>query len=37
VNKGETGPVAARLRETLLNLQHGLVPDPHGWMKKIVG
>jgi len=37
VNNGETGPVAARLRETLLNLQHGLVPDPHGWMKKIVG
>jgi branched-chain amino acid aminotransferase len=37
MNKGETGPVAAKLRETLLNLQHGLAPDPHGWMKKIVG
>ena len=37
INKGETGPVAARLREALLNLQHGLVPDTHGWMKKIVG
>jgi branched-chain amino acid aminotransferase len=36
INKGETGPVAAKLRETLLNLQHGLVPDPHGWMKRIV-
>jgi branched-chain amino acid aminotransferase len=37
INKGETGPVAARLREILLNLQHGLAPDTHGWMKKIVG
>ena len=37
VNKGETGPVAARLREVLLNLQHGLAPDTHGWMKKIAG
>ncbi len=37
INKGETGPVAARLREALLNLQHGLAPDTHGWMKKIVG
>ena len=37
VNNGETGPVAAKLREALLNLQHGLAPDSHGWMKKIVG
>ena len=37
INKGETGPVAAKLREILLNLQHGLTPDTHGWMKKIVG
>ena len=37
INKGETGPVAARLREALLNLQHGLAPDTHGWMKNIVG
>ena len=36
INKGETGPVAARLRETLLNLQHGISPDTHGWMTKIV-
>jgi branched-chain amino acid aminotransferase len=36
INKGETGPVAAKLREILLNLQHGLTPDTHGWMKKIV-
>jgi branched-chain amino acid aminotransferase len=37
INNGETGPVAAKLREALLNLQHGLAPDTHGWMKKIVG
>jgi branched-chain amino acid aminotransferase len=36
VNRGETGPVAAKLREVLLNLQHGLVSDTHGWMKRIV-
>ena len=37
INQGQTGPVAAKLREVLLNLQHGLASDPHGWMKKIVG
>ena len=37
IHQGETGPVAAKLREALLNLQHGLAPDPHGWMKKIAG
>jgi len=37
INKGETGPVAAKLREILLNLQHGLAPDTHGWMQTIVG
>ena len=36
INQGETGPVAAKLRETLLNLQHGITPDTHGWMTKIV-
>jgi branched-chain amino acid aminotransferase len=37
MHNGETGPVAAKLRETLLNLQHGLSKESHGWMKKIVG
>ena len=37
INHGQTGPVAAKLREVLLDLQHGRVPDTHGWMKKIVG
>nr|AGS54236.1 branched-chain amino acid aminotransferase [uncultured bacterium contig00163] len=36
VNQGQTGPVTSKLRETLLNIQHGLVPDTHGWLHKIV-
>jgi branched-chain amino acid aminotransferase len=36
MHHGETGPVAAKLREILLNLQHGLAKDTHGWMKRIV-
>lgn len=36
IHNGETGPVAAKLREILLNLQHGLAPDTHGWMKRVV-
>jgi branched-chain amino acid aminotransferase len=36
INNGETGPVAARLREALLNIQHGHAPDVHGWMHAIV-
>ncbi len=35
VNGGETGPVASKLREALLNLQHGVDPDPNGWMHKV--
>ena len=31
VHGGETGPVAARLRSALLDIQHGLAPDAHGW------
>lgn len=36
INGGGTGPVAARLREHLLNLQHGVAPDTHGWMHPVV-
>ena len=32
INKGETGPVASQLRKALLDLQHGLAPDPNGWL-----
>jgi branched-chain amino acid aminotransferase len=35
---GDGGPGAAtmRLRETLLDIQHGAAPDPHGWIHKIL-
>lgn len=35
IGGGETGPVAARLREHLLALQHGARGDPHGWMHRV--
>ncbi|HNX31765.1 MAG TPA: branched-chain amino acid aminotransferase [Holophaga sp.] len=35
INNRETGPVAARLREALLGIQHGTAPDPHGWMHTV--
>jgi len=36
VHNGETGPVAARLRETLLAIQHGEATDTHGWMHRVL-
>ncbi len=36
VNGGQTGPVAARLRESLLAIQHGESADPHGWMHRVL-
>jgi branched-chain amino acid aminotransferase len=35
INQGQSGPVATRLREALLNLQHGLAPDPNHWMHDV--
>jgi branched-chain amino acid aminotransferase len=35
VNGGETGPVASKLRESLLNIQHGIAPDTHSWMHEV--
>jgi branched-chain amino acid aminotransferase len=35
IHNGETGPVAARLREHLLNIQHGVQTDTHGWMHEV--
>ncbi|HEX5130900.1 MAG TPA: branched-chain amino acid aminotransferase [Candidatus Krumholzibacteria bacterium] len=31
----EVGPVSARLRESLIAVQMGDAPDPHGWMHEI--
>ncbi len=36
IHNNETGPVASKLREALLNLQHGVVADTHGWMHKVL-
>lgn len=36
IHNNETGPVAAKLREALLNLQHGITPDTHGWMHRVL-
>jgi branched-chain amino acid aminotransferase len=35
VGDGAPGPVTTRLRAHLLGLQHGTVPDVHGWMHVI--
>jgi len=32
VGDGEPGPVTRRLRQALLEIQHGAAPDGHGWM-----
>src|SRR4051812_47750069 len=35
VGDGEPGPVTVRLRQALLDIQHGVAPDKHGWMHKV--
>jgi branched-chain amino acid aminotransferase len=35
VNKGEVGPVSTQLRKSLLELQHGLAPDPNHWLHEV--
>ncbi len=35
IGAGQPGPVAMRLREQLLGIQFGRLPDPHGWVHKI--
>ncbi|WP_445069377.1 branched-chain amino acid aminotransferase [Streptomyces sp. SAS_281] len=32
---GEPGPVTMRLREELLGIQYGRLPDPFGWIRKV--
>jgi branched-chain amino acid aminotransferase len=36
IGGGAFGPVASKLRETLLGIQHGTVPDRHGWLRRVV-
>jgi branched-chain amino acid aminotransferase len=33
---GEPGPVSMKLRKALMDVQYGLVPDTHGWVRKVV-
>lgn len=33
---GDSGEKTLQLRETLLEIQHGVRPDTHGWMKQLV-
>jgi len=35
IGEGKPGPVTMRLREQLLGIQFGRLPDPHGWVHKI--
>jgi branched-chain amino acid aminotransferase len=35
IGGGEGGPISARLKTTLLNIQNGRVPDPHGWLDRL--
>jgi branched-chain amino acid aminotransferase len=35
IGAGQEGPVTRRLREQLLGIQFGQLPDPHGWVHKI--
>jgi branched-chain amino acid aminotransferase len=35
VGDGSPGPVTMRLREELLGIQYGRLPDPYGWLHKI--
>ena len=36
VGGAEPGPVTSRLKEQLLGIQFGNLPDPHGWIHKII-
>jgi branched-chain amino acid aminotransferase len=36
VGDGSPGPVTMQLRDSLLRLQTGRAPDPHGWMYRLV-
>jgi branched-chain amino acid aminotransferase len=35
VGDGTPGPLSMKLRESLLDIQHGRVPDTHGWLHRV--
>ncbi|MQA88292.1 MAG: branched-chain amino acid aminotransferase [Streptosporangiales bacterium] len=36
VRDGQPGPITMKLRRMLLDIQHGRVPDQHGWLHAVV-
>ncbi|MBI3130182.1 MAG: branched-chain amino acid aminotransferase [Acidobacteria bacterium] len=36
IHHNESGPITMKLREAMLNLQHGVSADTHGWMHKVL-
>lgn len=36
IEGSKESPVAMAIRDRLLSIQHGVLPDPHGWMHRIV-
>ena len=35
VSGNEPGAVTMKIRESLLGIQQGTAPDPHGWMTRV--
>lgn len=33
---GKPGPITTQIRNTLLGIQHGTIPDKHHWLKKVL-
>lgn len=33
---GTPGPITMQIRNTLLGIQHGIIPDTHHWLKKVL-
>jgi branched-chain amino acid aminotransferase len=35
IGDGQEGAVTARVRHTLMEIQHGTRPDTHGWLRSV--
>jgi branched-chain amino acid aminotransferase len=35
VGDGKPGEISMRLRQSLVDIQRGFAPDPHGWMHHV--
>jgi len=36
VGSGESGETTLALRQHLLDIQYGRIPDTHGWMRRVL-